>query len=142
MNVNHIEIETSTGVRTINFKHMPALDGWDIQHRFLEFAASSDADLRRAYIMEVLGYCTVDIAGSDPMQLKTAAIINNHVETWKNIELVFEGILQFNGIDPKTHADRPQFWSNAGAEMATSFLASVTELFGPALKMIVDEKQD
>lgn len=134
--MKQIEIATSNGIRTINISHFPALDGWEIQHRFLTFAASADADVRRAYIMDVLGYAAVVIDGSDPMKFQTAAIINNHLESWQNIEAVFEEVLMYNGIDPKTHADKPRFWADAGAEMATSFLAVVTDVLGPAFAQL------
>lgn len=120
--------------RTIEIGLFPALDGWDIQQRFVEFAASHDKAFRRAYTLEVLAYATAINKGAR-MELKTAALITNHLGNWQNVERVFEAVLEHNGIDPKTHADRPVFWEKAGAEMATAFIAEVTRIMGPALGM-------
>lgn len=130
-----IQINTTTGSRVIGLRHFPAFEGYDIQHRFLEFAASTDKQLRREYLMEVLGYAEVSINGSDPIPLSTTALVNNHVETWQNIEKVFTEVLKFNGIDPEEHANKPRFWANAGQEMANAFLAQCTTLIGPAMEM-------
>lgn len=124
--------------RTIEIGLFPALDGWDIQQRFVEFAASHDKDFRRAYTLEVLSYATA-INNGARMELKTAALVNNHLGSWENIEKVFEGILLHNGIDPKTHADRPVFWEKAGAEMATSFIAELTRVMGPAIGLAAQQ---
>ncbi len=130
------------GSRTIEVGLFPALDGWDIQQRFVEFAASHDKSFRRAYTLEVLSYATAVNNGAR-IELKTDSIISNHLGDWKNVERVFEAVLENNGIDPKTHADRPVFWEKAGAEMATAFIAEVSRVMGPAIKLMsVIEKQE
>ena len=70
------------------------------------------------------------------LPLSTDALINNHLGSWENVRDVFEEILRQNGIDPKTHADNPNYWAKAGAEMATSFIAATSDLLGPALSML------
>lgn len=130
-----IEIVTPRGeVKTIAIAYFPALDGWDIQARFLEFAASTDKVFRKAYTMEVLSYTRV-IVRDQELQLSTDALVDNHLCSWQNVQRVFEETLRFNGIDPETHADKPYFWSRAGEEMAIAFLAEVTKMLGPALQM-------
>lgn len=130
----NIQITTPQGeVKDIAINQMPALDGWDIQARFLEFAASSDNQFRRAYTMEVLKYASV-VNGERMLPILTAEIVENHLCSWQNVEKVFEEVLMQNGIDPKTHADKPHFWANAGVEMATSFIAEVAVLLGPAFE--------
>lgn len=119
----------------IELHHFGALDGWEIQLKFLDFAASQDKAFRRAYVMEVLAYARV-IIGENSIPLSTDAVIDNHLETWQNIQLVFESILRHNGIDPDSHADKPHFWANAGAEMAVSFVAKTIDLMGPALSIL------
>jgi hypothetical protein len=132
----NIHIEHPNGEKKeIEIGQFPALDGWDIQARFVEFAASHDKDFRRAYTLEVLSYSAVVIASNNSIALKTSQVIDNHLGGWQNVERVFEETLIQNGIDPKTHADRPVFWEKAGAEMATAFLAEVTRLFGPAIEI-------
>jgi hypothetical protein len=133
----NIEITTSQGtVRSIAIEKFPAMDGWDIQEQFLQFAASRDKDFRRAYTLEVLSYAKVVLPDGVSLPLSTDALINNHLGSWENVRDVFEEVLRQNGIDPAKHADRPEYWSKAGAEIATSFIAATSELLGPALSMI------
>lgn len=128
-----IEIISSQGqVKQVVFNHFSALDGWDIQSRYYDFAASTDKDFRRAFTMEVLSYAKIVFEGRE-LPLSTDALIDNHLETWTNIQLVFEGVLRKNGIDPETHADKPSYWSKAGAEMAIAFIAQASTLMGPGL---------
>jgi len=131
-----IEIVSTSGqLKYVVVRHFGALEGWEIQRRFIEFAASRDAKFRRDFTMEILSYATVVFADRE-LPLSTDALIDNHLESWENIQRVFEGVLTHNGIDPKTHADNPQFWSNAGAEMAISFIAECTKLMGPAFEVV------
>lgn len=119
--------------RNVVIEKFPALDGWDIQEKFLTFAASTDKVFRRAFTLEVLSYAKVMI-DTNEYPLTTDALIDNHLQKWENVKEVFEQVLRENGIDPDTHADKPRFWAQAGAEMATSFMAEITSLIGPALK--------
>jgi len=110
-----------------------ALDGWDMQNRFIDFAASTDRVMRREFTLEVLSYAQVKV-GEREVPLSTDALIDNHLQTWGNVQLLFEEILMRNGIDPKTHAEKPNYWAKAGADMAVSFIAEVAELIGPAMQ--------
>jgi hypothetical protein len=126
-------------IRTIIVSHFKAMEGWEIQHRFIEFAASGDKDYRRAYTFEVLAFAKV-VVNERELPLSTDALIDNHLQTWQNIQMVFEEILLFNGIDPKTHADNPNYWAKAGEEMAISFMAVMTQLMSPAVEQWVKDK--
>ena len=133
----NIELRTPQGqIKLIAIERFPAMDGWDIQEQFIQFAASRDKEFRRAYTLEVLRYAHVlqDDGGSLP--LSTDALINNHLGSWENVRDVFEEILRQNGIDPETHADKPDYWAKAGSEMATSFIAAASNLMGPAMENI------
>lgn len=121
--------------RQVNISHFPALDGWEIQHRFVEFAAASDRHSRREFTLEVLSYATVKVGAND-MPLSTDALIDNHLRSWENIAEVFEAVLMFNGIDPKTHANQPRYWAEVGEQMAVAFWSTASELLGPALASI------
>lgn len=136
-----IKIPSDKGplTRYIELKKFPALEGWDIQREFKDFAASKDANYRRAYVMRVLSYALVIIDGTE-LPFKTDALIDNHLGTWENVQLVFESILSHNGIDAKTHADEPAYWTNAGYEMANAFLTRIYDQLGPALAMIQSQK--
>jgi hypothetical protein len=139
----NIEITTPTGdIKTIAIGLFPALEGWDIQQRFLEFAATNDKDVRTAYTLEVLTYANVVQTADRTLPLTTAALIDNHLGSWQNVKRVFEEVLIQNGIDPKTHADQPHYWSNAGNEMATAFIAEVSILLGPAFSQIQGVKSE
>jgi len=121
--------------RQVTISHFPALDGWEIQHRFVEFAAATDRHSRREFTMEVLSYATIKI-GTNDMPLSTDALIDNHLRSWENIREVFEAVLSFNGIDPKTHANQPRHWAEVGEQMAVAFFAAASGLLGPALESI------
>jgi len=135
----NIEITTPFGVKLIAIEKFSAMDGWDLQEQFIRFAASTDREFRRAYTLEVLSYAKVVQEDGGELPLSTDALINNHLGSWENVRDVFEEILSQNGIDPKKHADRPDYWSAAGAEMASSFLAATSSLLGPALNMVKTE---
>jgi hypothetical protein len=121
--------------KTIKIEMFKALDGWDIQNKFIDFAASTDAAVRRQYTLEVLSYAQVMMQGQDrELPLSTDALIDNHLQTWQNVQAVFEEVLIVNGIDPKTHADKANYWTNAGAEMAVAFIAEATKLLGPSIQ--------
>jgi hypothetical protein len=125
-------------LKQIEIGRFPALDGWEIQAKFIDFAASHDKDYRRAYVLDVLSYCTVKPAD---IPLKTPQIVDNHLGGWENVQAVFEAALRHNGIDPEKHADKPHFWQAAGAEMATSFIAECTRVLGPALDFFSKAKE-
>lgn len=130
-----IEITGRDGkIKAVTLSQFKALDGYDIQLRALDFLASTDTAFRRSFVMEILGYAQVDSDGVW-MPLSTSALIDNHLETWQNIERVFEAVLSHNGIDIHEHANKPHFWANAGAEIAVGFVAKVTDLLGPAVEM-------
>lgn len=128
-----MDIQTATGTKTLRLTKFKALDGWALQNGFINFAASRDNAFRKEYTLKILAYAVV-VNGEQEIPLSTDALIDNHLQTWQNVMTVFEEILSENGIDPKTHADRPDYWSNVGREMATSFLASCSELIKPALE--------
>lgn len=138
--MNSVEIDVRGETRQVRIEKFPAFDGWMIQSSFLDFAASTDHHYKRQYILQVLSYAKVELNGRD-IPLTTDALIDNHLDTWENINKVFEAILMANGIDPKTHANKPGFWSDAGATMAISFMAEITKLMGPALNVAAIQEQ-
>lgn len=135
-----IELSLPNGTsKLITVLTFPALVGWDMQQRFMEFAATTDSEIRTKYTMDVLAFAKV-VSGENELPLSTSALIDNHLGTWENIKIVFEAVLTLNGINPLTHADKPQFWSDAGEKMAISFIAESIKLLGPALNMQTPEK--
>lgn len=134
-----MDITTESGIKTLRLTKFKALDGWELQNGYINFAASRDAEFRKAYTLKILSYAVV-LNGEQEIPLITDALIDNHLQSWQNVQAVFEEILTENGIDPKTHADRPDYWSDVGREMATSFLASCSELIKPALELVEEAR--
>lgn len=118
--------------KEIKISMFAALDGWDLQNRFVEFASSTDNHIRRSYTMDILSYAKV-VIGDRELPLSTDALINNHLQTWQNIKSVFDEVLMRNGINPLTHAEKPHYWADAGAEMAVAFIAEAAKMIGPAM---------
>ncbi len=118
-----MELETQTGKKLIKFLKFSALDGWDIHDRFAAFAGSSNPLARRAYVMRVLGYARV-LIGSHELPLSTGALIDNHLCTPENVQAVFQGALEFNGISIERSAWRSDYATAVGNEIATSFVAN------------------
>ena len=119
----------------VDIATVKALDGWDMQSKFIDFAASKDQAFRRAFTLSVLSYASV-VIGKNTIPLTTDAMIDNHLQTWQNVEAVFEEVLMVNGIDPKTHADKPNYWDAVGAQLAVSFIAEAARLLGPAMSTL------
>ena len=119
-------IDTPNGQRTVTVARFGALDGVDLRARFIEFAASRDRDLRRKYTMEILRYAKVANGNQAPLPLTTGALIDNHLCTWQNVQLVFERVLSENGIDANAMASESDFWYDAGVEMFAAFYKSLS----------------
>lgn len=128
-----MEITTATGIKEVRLTKFDALDGWELQNEFIHFAASRDGTFRKAYTLKILAYAVI-VNGEQEIPLKTSALIDNHLQTWQNVQAVFDEILNQNGIDPMKHADRPDYWAQVGVEMASSFIAACNDLIKPALE--------
>lgn len=118
-----MELETQTGKKQIRFLKFPALEGWDIQDRFAAFANSTDPAVRRAYVLRVLGFARV-LVGQHELPLSTGALIDNHLCTADNVGAVFAGVMVFNGVDVKAAANRSDYMTAVGNEIATSFVSA------------------
>jgi len=125
MSVVQLTLPNGTPKR-IAIERFGAMVGWDLQERFVKFAASKDGKMRKEYTMEVLKYATVLTADGGTLPLSTDALINNHIGSWENVRDLFEEILKENGINPQEHARRANFWVDAGQDMSTSFVAAVS----------------
>lgn len=127
--------------KSIKISMFAALDGWDLQNRFIEFASTTDGYIRRKYTLDVLAYAKI-VSGEMEIPLRTDALIDNHLQTWGNIKSLFDEILIQNGINPDTHAEKPHYWADAGAEMAVSFIAEAAKLMGPAMATMNDAAKE
>lgn len=136
-----LEINVNGQIKAIKTDLFAALDGWDMQRRFVEFAASTDPDVRRKYTMDVLAYAKVVAADGHEIPLSTPALIDNHLGTWQNLQTVFDEVLARNGINPNEHANKSHFWAKAGEEMAIAFIAEASKLIGPAMEMMAEQNK-
>lgn len=117
----------------IKINKMTAMEGWNIQRRFVEFAMSKDPAFRSEYTMEVLSFAKVELDVGQEIPLSTGALIDNHLGDWENLKEVFEAVLMENGINPDTHAEREGYWEQAGGEMAAAFIGESMRLIAPFL---------
>lgn len=127
--------------KLIQLKAFEAMAGWDLQRQYIEFAQTKDVAFRKAYTMAVLAYASV-VLDEVEIPLTTDALIENHLGNWQNVKAVFEGVLKFNGIDPETHAEKLNYWADAGAEMAVNFIAQIPQLIIPLMAQIEADKEN
>ncbi|QEG09511.1 hypothetical protein TROPICALSUN_32 [Erwinia phage vB_EamM_TropicalSun] len=118
--------------KEIEIGKFAALEGWDLQRQYTEFLATRDTNERINYTMLILSHASV-VIGDERVKLKTSALVDNHLVDWRNVEAVFKAVLIENGIDPERHAERPDYWSNVGGEIASSFIAQAVQMIGPLL---------
>ena len=130
-----IEITLRDGTtRTIRISHFPAHDGWEIENKLIRFAASDDSKYRKDYTMRILSYATV-LVGENEIPFTTDDVVDNHLQSWQNVKLIFEEVLRYNGIEPKTHVIEFQNWDMVGAkigEAMTTYIAKVYEMANEA----------
>lgn len=136
-----IEISNSKGqIKQVRIAKFTALEGWEIQRKFVDFASSTDNDYKKKFTMDILRYSAVVIEDRE-LPMITDALIDNHLETWQNVQVVFEQILLANGIDPATHATKPDYWTEAGEKMAAAFIAKTSEVLLPILNFAYQERE-
>jgi hypothetical protein len=137
-----IEITTPQGIKTIVIQKFPAMDGWDIESRFREFALSNDTKLRREYTLEVLKFAEVKLAENNSQKFTTSAMIDNHLCSWQNVRTVFETVLNHNGIDPQSYAETStmKYWEKVGETIGASMLAALSQMMGPMIEAVATEK--
>lgn len=124
-----IDIKLRDGsTRAIRISHFPAHDGWEIENKLIRFAASDDAAYRKAYTMRVLSYATV-LVGDNEFPFATDDIVDNHLQSWENVKLVFEEVLRYNGIEPKTHVIEFQNWDMVGAKIGEAMMVYVSKVY-------------
>ncbi|QRE00390.1 hypothetical protein [Burkholderia phage BCSR52] len=122
----------------VSLLDFPALIGWEMDREFMNFVASEDKDYCREFMFEVMKYAKVLKDGAE-FPLTTAALIENQLETWQNIKLVFNAVLRHNGIDPEGHLKDSvmwKYWDKVGERVAISAMAHM----GAIADAVVSEK--
>lgn len=124
-----IEIKLRDGsIRTVRISHFPAHDGWEIENQLIRFAASDDAKYRKAYTMRILSYATV-LIGENEIPFTTDDVVDNHLQSWENVKLLFEEVLRYNGIEPRTHVIEFQNWDMVGAKIGEAMMTYVSKVY-------------
>lgn len=125
-------IEMDRGRVKFKISHFPPLTGWELLRQYGEYVASNDPAFRTRFTLLVLSHAS-EVVGDNEMPLNGADVVNTSLDSWDDIETLFNAVLGYNGIrtDP-AETDRRR-WEVAGEDMAASFLAAVKELIGPAL---------
>lgn len=139
-----IEITTPDGRNaTAIVNRFPALEGWEIQNDFIRFSVSDDKEFKKQFTLRVLSYVVLHFSGDHKVQLKTSALIDNHLGTWENLRDVFNAVLSENGIDPETHAvNQVNLWAQKfGDNAAISFYAKASELLAPAFAAMIPSQK-
>lgn len=140
MNIITVKCPVNDWDKLIKVSDFDALEGWDLQRRYIEFAQTKDSAMRKEFTMEILRHAAV-VLDETEIPLTTAALINNHLGNWMNVKEVFEGVLKHNGIDPETHAEKLGYWADAGAELAVNFIAQIPQLIIPLMAQLEADKE-
>lgn len=135
---NQINIKTTFGERVIDLRVFPALEGFELDRRYrMDYKLQADRHVRREFTMAVLAY-----ASYGEQALVTEEAVDDALETWKNVSAVFYSVLAFNGIDLELAEEKARWFEFAGAELATTFIATTTSLMGPFLSTLEEPPQN
>lgn len=121
-----------------------AFDGLEFRKQLKDYHRIYDKAQRRAYMVEVMAYASVvNQSNEDGRSVPFNSItnINAYFDSWEPLELVFNQVLKFNGIDPEFVGDRDrEEWEKAGFHVATSFLSSVNKYYAAINAGLVAEQ--
>lgn len=137
-----LEIVTESGKRQIRLLKFGAMDGWELKHQLKEYTESKDSGFRINFTMAILSYTEVINEDNTSTRLSNPALVNAALESWENLELVFNTVLLHNNIDVKMAIERNKQWIFAGQEMATAFIAATTEYIKPVLEAFNEAKMN
>jgi hypothetical protein len=118
----------------VTLHYFSALDGWELKRKYREYLTTDDTQMRMAFTTVVLSYASLPI-GEQEVPLSSVPIVNEQLECWQNVEVVFHAVLNYNGISTDPAEIERLRWQVAGEELAKGFLASVNDLMGPAFAM-------
>jgi hypothetical protein len=130
-------IQTTAGILQVRMERFPALEGYEISRAYRNYVSSKDPDFRRAFVLGVLQYATVD-----DISLVSVEVINIKLETWRNVEKVFYAVLTGNDIDIELEEEKTNYWAIAGADLAASFIAASAKLMLPLMQAMEDDRKE
>jgi len=135
---NQINVPTTAGDRAITLGTFPALEGFELDRRYrTDYKMQADRHTRREYTLAVMAF-----ASFEGKPLDTVEAIDDVLEVWRNVELIFHSVLAYNGVDLELLEERARWFEFAGAELATTFIATTTSLMGPFLSTLEEPPQN
>lgn len=133
--LSEVEVKRMVKGDTIVTLHQfSALDGWEIKHQYRAFLETTDQAFRMQFTVGVLSHASVRSFGEE-MRLSGPQVINDQLESWQNVDAVFHAVLAYNGVRVDPAEVERRRWQVAGEDMAKAFLASVSDLMTPAMKL-------
>ncbi|WP_438394842.1 hypothetical protein [Caballeronia sp. DA-9] len=134
-----IEIALRNGKKcSVLIAEFNAIEGWEIGKHLILFnqsgASTDDVKFRHAFLVRVLSFASVKVGGAT-VPLSSAALIDEKLERWTNVEKVFNAVLSANGLDVDSAALQSEVWERAGEKIAASFISAATSLMGPLLDL-------
>jgi len=125
-------------IREVTIRKFKAFEGWMMRAEAIKYLKSDDADFIAQFTINTLSTATVD-----GKHLANAKAVDEMLSHWRNVKVVFEEVLTFNGIDTAMEEYAAEMWDVAGERFANSFITHATSLVEPGLRSIftLDEKE-
>ena len=129
-----ITISTSFGDRIILLSKMDAMSGWECGKNLIFYAQSREdgAAFRKDFTLKVISEASIQ-DGESFTPLSSESLVNQHLESWLNVELVFNAVLKHNGFDPDLSEEKAKYWDFVGTSISASFLANAMRLMEPLM---------
>lgn len=130
-----IETDPKYGpVREVMIRRFAAFEGWTAKAAAIDYAKSDSEQFRTTFTLNVLSTATVD-----GRPLGNVQAVNDALGHWRNIELIFNAILEFNEIDTALSDEVAREWIMAGSKMANAFAFQMDKLMAPAFELFNKE---
>jgi hypothetical protein len=131
-----VTLETSRGKIKAFPLMMDAMEGWEVKRQLRFYRESEDdekgAALRKKFTLRVLANVGI-VEGDKAIELKDAATVNTVLESWTNINILFNAILDCNGIDPEMQEEIDEQAMKIGAAMGQGFWAQCVNMMQPVI---------
>ncbi|MEM5370277.1 hypothetical protein V4C53_30145 [Paraburkholderia azotifigens] len=140
-----LTVQTSKGEVEVALHVFPAFTGFELNRRYrTDYRAQKITDyrndkgdinhatvlaVRNTFAMNVLSFA--EVGGK---HLNSPQAINDALESWKNVEAVFNAILRHNEVDLQLEEEKARWFEFAGAELAATFIAEAGLLLEPLIK--------
>jgi hypothetical protein len=140
-----ITIETSRGQFKVTPSYFSAIDGWEMKKQLKFYLESEEDDkgaaLRMKFTMRVLSYANF-IDDGKPISLNRVDVVNNSLESWVNVQAVFDAVLKYNGIEPEMAEEVDRQALKVGAMMGQGFWTQCVAMMEPLIETYVKGEAD